>query len=97
MHVFGRLAAATGSAACADAARRWFEVLLGQRVAGAPFAGFQAVLDTKAGPVPAAGLLEGAAGAGLALLGAARGQTGWDAFLLADVEGGAAPGTAPPS
>lgn len=89
MHVFGRLAAATGDEACRDAACRWYGVLLGQRVSGAPVAGFQAILDIPTGLVPVAGLLEGAAGAGLALLSATRpGRALWDAVLLADPRDG---------
>ena len=96
VHVFARLFAATGDDLFAEAARRWYGVLSGQLVPGAPFAGVQAVFDVARGHEPAAGLLEGAAGVGLALL-SATGATGsrWDALLLTDGPA-AVPGEAPP-
>lgn len=93
VQVFSRLYAETGDEVFAEAARRWYDVLLGQRVPGGPYAGFQAILDTKVGYVPVPGFLEGAAGAGLVLLDAAIPlNLSWDAVLL--TEGGAG---APPS
>ncbi|HVF04315.1 MAG TPA: lanthionine synthetase LanC family protein [Frankiaceae bacterium] len=93
VQIFARLYGDTKDEVFADAARRWYGVLLGQRVAGGPYAGFQAILDAEVGYVPLPGLLEGAAGAGLALLDAALpAPLSWDGVLL--TEGGAG---APPS
>lgn len=92
VRIFSRLYAETQDEVFAGAARRWYDVLLGQRVPGGPYAGFQAILDAEVGFVPLPGFLEGAAGAGLVLLDAAvPGTSSWDAVLL--TEGGAA---APP-
>ena len=90
--LFTRLYDATGEEGFAAAARRWYDVLLGQRVPGGPYAGFRAILDAEAGYVPVPGFLEGAAGAGLALLTAAAPSVpAWDAVLLAESGAGAPP------
>jgi lantibiotic modifying enzyme len=90
--VFSRLYAETQDEVFAEAARRWYGVLLGQRVPGGPYAGFQAILDAKEGYVPVPGFLEGAAGAGLVLLDAAVPETSsWDAVLLTEGGAGAPP------
>jgi lantibiotic modifying enzyme len=89
LHVFHRLWQQTGDERLADAARRWFEVLMTQRRPGEPVAGFGSVRPKDANPAspaeyePLAGFLEGATGIGLALLAATEGSdTGWDALLL---------------
>jgi lantibiotic modifying enzyme len=94
LHVFGRLARETGEERLAEAARGWFDVLAGQLAdgvaAGAPFGGVVSVQPPPDGgpsrPEPRGGFLEGAAGVGLALLGA-LGELGerppdWDVLLL---------------
>ncbi|HLI55871.1 MAG TPA: lanthionine synthetase LanC family protein, partial [Actinomycetota bacterium] len=68
-HVLGRLAVATGSRAAREAAGHWAGMLLEAAGSGASAGGH--------------GILEGAAGVGLALLGAASERTPrWDRMLL---------------
>jgi hypothetical protein len=87
LHVFGRLAPYEPS--CAEAAHRWYEVLLGLLTDAPPYV--TAVLDAERGHEPAAGYLEGAAGVGLALLTAAGATaSAWDAVLLTESRGGGA-------
>jgi lantibiotic modifying enzyme len=82
LHLFATLARGTGDASCTEAARRWYGVLLGQR--GEGVAGFRAVFDNDRQAEPAGGFLEGAAGAGLALLAAVEPASAtWDVLLLA--------------
>jgi lantibiotic modifying enzyme len=86
MHVFNRLWQETGEDALADSARRWFDHAMKQRRTGEPVAGFGSVRVQDEGDLefePLAGFLEGAAGCGLALVGAI-GTTppDWDAVLL---------------
>lgn len=90
--IFSRLYAETQDEVFAEAARRWYAVLPGQRVPGAPYAGFRGILDAEEGYVALPGFLEGAAGAGLALLDAATpGTSSWDAVLLTEGGAGAPP------
>jgi len=86
-HVFNRLFQATGDTGLGDAARQWFERALDMaRPDGV--GGFLA-RDLHEGEsvwVPDAGLLTGAAGIGLALLGACTDvEPEWDRALLLDV------------
>jgi lantibiotic modifying enzyme len=84
-HVFHRMGSRTGDERLLDLARSWFVRTLDERDAMAAYAGFPA-RRAVAGEVaewPVAGLLEGAAGVGLALLAAASDEAPWwDALLL---------------
>jgi lantibiotic modifying enzyme len=85
-HLFNRLFQATGEERLAAAARFWFERTFTFHAPGEPVAGFRAwevgVLG-QPGWRPDAGFLEGAAGVGLALLGAVSSvEPAWDRVLL---------------
>ena len=86
-HLFNRLFQATGDEILADAARFWVERALKLRKPGTGIAGFSALhFDAKTGqrqPVAEIGIVEGAAGVGLALLAAATPiEPEWDRLLL---------------
>ncbi len=85
-HLFNRMYQATGEERLAAAARLWFERTFGFQVPGEPVAGFRAWevgLEGSPGWRADAGFLEGAAGVGLALLGAVAGvEPAWDRVLL---------------
>jgi hypothetical protein len=76
----------TGEERLAEAARFWFERALELRVEGEGIAGFRAWEVNPSGEAgwrSDAGLLEGAAGVGLALLGAlSTVEPAWDRTLL---------------
>ncbi|PYQ63291.1 MAG: Lanthionine biosynthesis cyclase LanC [Acidobacteria bacterium] len=85
-HLFNRMFQATGEERLAAAARFWFEKTFDFQAPGEPVAGFRAwevgVLG-QPGWRPDAGFLEGAAGVGLALLGAVSSvEPAWDRVLL---------------
>ncbi len=84
-HVFNRMYRATGDEALGDAAREWFARTLAMRTPGRGVGGFE-YRSVSAGTfhmVPEPGLLEGAAGVGLALLGAVSAiPPSWDRILL---------------
>jgi lantibiotic biosynthesis protein len=80
-HMWNRFYQATGEAAFADAARYWVTRTLDMRRSGGGVAGF--ALETPAGREARPGLLQGAAGIGLALLAAATEVApAWDSALL---------------
>ncbi len=85
-HLFNRMFQETGEERLAEAARFWFERTFAFQAPGEPVAGFRAwEVGTEGQPGwrPDAGFLEGAAGVGLALLGAVSGiETAWDRVLL---------------
>jgi len=83
--LFARLAHAFEDERLADAARTWGRVLLDQRVPGAPVAGIQYSVpkDDDRAMEPRAGMLEGAAGAGLTLLALSTDKApDWDVVFL---------------
>lgn len=93
LHVFHRLYRMTGDPLFQDAAGRYLQHVLASRVPGSGFAGFTAYrppfdedgasLECGQPHVPAPGLLEGAAGVGLALLATLDpADPAWDRFLL---------------
>jgi hypothetical protein len=88
-HLFNRMYQTTGEERLAQAARYWFERTLDFQVPGEAVAGFRAwELDPAGQPAwrPDGGFLEGAAGVGLALLGATSGvEPAWDRVLLASL------------
>jgi lantibiotic modifying enzyme len=80
-HMWNRFYQATGEPAFADAARFWITRTLDMRRSGEGVAGF--ALKTPAGREARPGLLQGAAGIGLALLAAATAiAPAWDSALL---------------
>lgn len=80
-HLFNRLYQATGEERLAEAARFWFEHVFGLRRPGQGVAGFGSQEQERW--VPSAGLLTGATGIGLALLGATTScEPAWDRFML---------------
>lgn len=85
-HLFNRMYQATGEERLAEAARLWFERTFAFQAPGEPVAGFRAWemgIEGSPGWRPDAGFLEGAAGVGLALLGAVSGvEPAWDRVLL---------------
>lgn len=85
-HLFNRLHQATGDAACLEAARHWFDEALAFRRPGEGVGGYRAwhPIEDRSRPwLDAPGLIEGAAGIGLALLAAAAPQEPhWDRALL---------------
>ena len=85
-HLFNRMFQATGEERLAEAARLWFERTFTFQAPGEPIAGFRAWevgIEGNPGWRPDAGFLEGAAGVGLALLGAVSGvEPAWDRVLL---------------
>jgi hypothetical protein len=85
-HLFNRMFQTTGEERLAQAARFWFERTLDFQVPGEEVAGFRAwEVDPDGHPFwrPDPGFLEGAAGVGLALLGALSNvEPAWDRVLL---------------
>jgi lantibiotic modifying enzyme len=85
-HLFNRMFQATGEERLAKAARFWFERTFGFQAPGEPVAGFRAWEVNPGGEPswrPDAGFLEGAAGVGLALLGAVSTvEPDWDRVLM---------------
>ncbi|HEX9941629.1 MAG TPA: lanthionine synthetase C family protein [Thermoanaerobaculia bacterium] len=85
-HLFNRMYQTTGEERLGEAARFWFERALGLRAAGEGIAGFRAwelTPDREMGWRADAGFLEGAAGIGLALLGAVSPvEPAWDRVLM---------------
>jgi lantibiotic modifying enzyme len=85
-HLFNRMFQTTGEERLAEAARFWFERTYAFQAPGEPVAGFRAwEVGTLGQPGwrPDGGFLEGAAGVGLALLGAVSGlEPAWDRILL---------------
>jgi hypothetical protein len=90
-HLFNRLHQATGEALFRDAALDWFQRVLAFHQSGRGVGGFFAYApdldDATRDPwAPVPGLLEGAAGIGLALLAALDPvEPAWDQMLLADL------------
>jgi hypothetical protein len=90
-HLFNRLHHATGEVLFRDAALEWFQRTLAFHQAGQGMGGFFAYTpdleDATRDPwAPVPGLLEGAAGIGLALLAAlGSAEPVWDQMLLADL------------
>ncbi|WP_437278356.1 lanthionine synthetase C family protein [Sorangium sp. So ce375] len=86
-HLFNRMAQATGDAVLEDAARHWFERTLEMRHLGAGIAGYRAWrTDSTSCWEDVPGFLEGAAGVGLALLGATSDvEPNWDRLLLVSI------------
>ena len=85
--LFARLAHGLGEERLADASRAWGRVILDQRVAGEPVGGIQYSMPIEGtddrGLQPRAGLLEGAAGAGLTLLALTSDRApDWDVLFL---------------
>lgn len=86
-HVFNRLAHAHGDGELRDIARFWIDYTLDNRRSG-PCAGFPqrnpaVPMSSEVAYLPSAGLLEGAAGVGLALLAATSStRPWWDGFYL---------------
>jgi hypothetical protein len=85
-HLFNRMYQTTGDEVLAKAARFWFERTFDYHTPGEGIAGFRA-FDPGVGGQPGwradAGFLEGAAGVGLALLGAVSSvEPDWDRILL---------------
>jgi hypothetical protein len=86
-HLFNRLYQETGDELMARASRIWFEKALDFRRPGTGVAGFQSFWMTETGVTESwrddASLLEGAAGIGLALLGALSSfEPAWDRIML---------------
>ena len=87
-HIFNRLFQATGEASLAAAARFWFERTLEMRHPDQDIAGFAAFMPDPEHPdshswIAAPGILEGAAGIGLALLAATTPiEPEWDRMLM---------------
>jgi hypothetical protein len=85
-HLFNRMFQMTGEERLAQAARHWFERTLEFQVPGEAVAGYRAWEVNPAGQPawrPDGGFLEGAAGVGLALLGAVSDvEPAWDRVLL---------------
>ncbi|MGK3967591.1 lanthionine synthetase C family protein [Sorangium sp. So ce118] len=86
-HLFNRMAQATGDAVLEDAARYWFERTLEMRHPGAGIAGYRAWrTDAVSHWEDVPGFLEGAAGIGLAMLGATSDvEPNWDRLLLVSI------------
>ncbi len=88
-HFFNRLFQATGDAKLARCARGWFERCVEMRQPGRGVAGYQGILRNVDGSEQRTddpGFLTGAAGIGLALLGAISAvEPSWDRVLLADL------------
>jgi lantibiotic modifying enzyme len=91
-HLFNRMFQTTGEERLAEAARFWFEQALGMRAEGEGIAGFRAWEVNPAGGSSwrsDPGFLEGAAGIGLALLGAlSTVEPAWDRMLLVSLPPG---------
>jgi lantibiotic biosynthesis protein len=88
-HLLNRLFHATGDEALREGARRWFRNTLELRRPGA-LAGFPALVPARAAGEPetwhaSPGILDGAAGVGLALMSALGGAPDWDQPLLTDI------------
>jgi lantibiotic modifying enzyme len=89
-HIFNRLFQATGESVFREAARYWFERTLAMRRAGQGIAGFSSyrpgIDGQKEHWEDEIGILEGAAGIGLALLAAATDvEPAWDRMLLVSI------------
>jgi hypothetical protein len=87
-HLFGRIWQLTGEDAFAVAGRRWLERVVELRRPSLPVAGFPSLMperrEGRLMPRAVGGLLEGAAGVGLALLAACHhDEPSWDRALLA--------------
>jgi lantibiotic biosynthesis protein len=93
-HVFARLATATGDAALADAARRYYAAALDLRRPGEGVAGYLSWEPSRGGWLADRGFLTGAAGVALALAAAiAPAEPAWDRALgLSTVPADAEPG-----
>jgi lantibiotic modifying enzyme len=91
-HLFNRMFQTTGEERLAEAARFWFRQALGMRAEGEGIAGFRAwEVDPSSGASWRSdpGVLEGAAGVGLSLLGAlSTVEPAWDRMLLVSLPPG---------
>ena len=88
VHLFNRLYQATGREELAEATRYWLRQTLAMRRPGEGVAGFLAWDSWKGGWAAERGFLTGAAGLGLALLGAVTAvEPAWDGVLLTSVGG----------
>lgn len=88
MHIYARVFRATGDEACAAIARSWLDITLRLRRSDGVAGFFYHENKTGEPPriVPYPGLLMGAAGTGLALLGmASELEPTWDRFLLCSI------------
>ena len=89
VHIYNRLYQATGEGLYRDTALTYFDLLLSMRKEGQGVGGFQAYMPDASDASPwkdVPGLLEGAAGIGLALLSALHPvRPSWDRMLLVDV------------
>ena len=90
-HLFNRIYQTSDDEACGDAARRWFARALEMRRPGEGLAGFVTWGARRDEPGPGwiadPGLLIGASGIGLALLGAVSTvEPAWDRMLLASAQ-----------
>ncbi|HEV2846873.1 MAG TPA: lanthionine synthetase LanC family protein, partial [Thermoanaerobaculia bacterium] len=89
-HLFNRMYHTTGEERFAEAARFWFARALGYREDGQGIAGFRSWGTTPEGGMDwrtEPGFLEGAAGIGLALLGAvSEVEPAWDRILAVSVK-----------
>lgn len=82
-HMFSRMHSLTGDPSCRDAARHWYADALGRRQPGRGVGGFAYWAGRESSLRAEAGLLEGAAGIGLSLLGAIdTAVPAWDRLLL---------------
>jgi hypothetical protein len=86
-HLFNRIYQETGEPRLAEASRRWFEHVLDFRRPGLGVAGYQAFWVEEDGVTeswrPESGLLEGATGIGLALLGGlSEFEPAWDRVMM---------------
>ncbi|HYL06388.1 MAG TPA: lanthionine synthetase LanC family protein, partial [Thermoanaerobaculia bacterium] len=91
-HLFNRCYQATGEPRLAEASRRWFEHALDFQLPGQGFAGYRAFWfqpDTLEGSWrDEAGMLEGVAGIGLALLaGLGDFEPAWDRVMMLSAAG----------
>jgi lantibiotic biosynthesis protein len=82
-HVFNRLFQASGDRVLAEAARFWLDRAVDMREPGRGVAGYEASRAGNAPPDVDAGLLEGAAGIALSLLGGVAAiEPAWDRMLM---------------
>jgi hypothetical protein len=100
-HLFNRIYQETGEPQLAAASRRWFEHALDFRRPGLGVAGYQAFWIEEDGVTegwrPESGLLEGAAGIGLALLGGlSEFEPAWDRVMMLSAATLASPATRAP-
>jgi hypothetical protein len=99
-HLFNRIHQTTGDEAFAGAARRWFARALDMRLPGEGVAGFASWTGSERDGTRSAdpGLCNGAAGIGLALLGAVSAvEPAWDRMLLASASERSSPAVTPAS